>query len=328
MLVSAALDSATPAALLAGAIDVEQAPRPLSVFDLMRIGIGPSSSHTVGPMRAGRAFSRALAEAVRPGGAGDSDGECASLVPGTGLPQPTRVTVELYGSLGATGRGHATDRAAVMGLAGYEPETVPAVVCESLMEEVEAAGELVVDGVGPIPFSPSADIHFLPGRVLPYHVNGMTLTAYCASACGCATTCRMSAICPVRDISTCRTGTVISAVIRSGVFRNRSWVRVTDPSVEFSMGTTPKSTVPASVTRNTSSMDAQGTPSTASPKRARMACSLNVPQGPRKATRSGRSSPRQADISSRQSERIAVSGNGPGLAACSLRMMAASRSGR
>ena len=68
-LVSAALDSATPAALLAGAIDVEQAPRPLSVFDLMRIGIGPSSSHTVGPMRAGRAFSRALAEAVRPGGA-------------------------------------------------------------------------------------------------------------------------------------------------------------------------------------------------------------------------------------------------------------------
>jgi len=63
-LVSAALDSATPAALLAGAIDVEQAPRPLSVFDLMRIGIGPSSSHTVGPMRAGRAFSRELAEAL------------------------------------------------------------------------------------------------------------------------------------------------------------------------------------------------------------------------------------------------------------------------
>ena len=57
-LVSAALDSATPAALLAGAIDVEQAPRPLSVFDLMRIGIGPSSSHTVGPMRAGRARGR------------------------------------------------------------------------------------------------------------------------------------------------------------------------------------------------------------------------------------------------------------------------------
>ena len=180
-LISTALDSATPAALLAGAIDVEQAPRPLSVFDLMRIGIGPSSSHTVGPMRAGRAFSRALAEAVRPGGAGVSEGECDSRAGGAGLPQPTRVTVELYGSLGATGRGHATDRAAVMGMAGYEPETVPAVVCGSLMEEVEAAGELVVDGVGPVPFSPGADIHFLPGRVLPYHVNGMTLTAYCAN---------------------------------------------------------------------------------------------------------------------------------------------------
>ena len=177
-LISTALDSATPAALLAGAIDVEQAPRPLSVFDLMRIGIGPSSSHTVGPMRAGRAFSRELAEAVRPGGTGASDGECDSWAVGAGLPQPTRLTVELHGSLGATGRGHATDRAAVMGLAGYEPETVPAVVCESLMEEVEAAGELVVDGVGPVPFSPSADIHFLPGRVVPYHVNGMTLTAY------------------------------------------------------------------------------------------------------------------------------------------------------
>ena len=88
-LVSTALDSATPAALLAGAIDVEQAPRPLSVFDLMRIGIGPSSSHTVGPMRAGRAFSRELAEAVRPGGTGASDGECDSRAVGAGLPQPT-----------------------------------------------------------------------------------------------------------------------------------------------------------------------------------------------------------------------------------------------
>ena len=112
----------------------------VSIFDLFSIGVGPSSSHTVGPMRAGRAFSRELAEAVRSGGTGASDGECASSAPGSGLPQPSRITVELYGSLGATGRGHATDRAVVMGLAGYEPETVPAVVCESLMEEVEAAG--------------------------------------------------------------------------------------------------------------------------------------------------------------------------------------------
>ena len=178
-LVSTALDSATPASLLAGAIDVEQAPRPLSVFDLMRIGIGPSSSHTVGPMRAARAFSRALAAEAGSSQPGALERACGSDVPDG--PWPTRLTVELYGSLGATGRGHATDRAVVMGLAGYEPETVPAVVCESLMEEVGAAGELVVDGIGPVPFSPGTDIHFLPGRVLPYHVNGMALTAYCAA---------------------------------------------------------------------------------------------------------------------------------------------------
>ena len=161
------LDTASPAALLAGEIAVEAAPRPLSVFDLMRIGVGPSSSHTVGPMRAGRAFARTLsARVTRRRDEGDDT-------------PVTRVTIELYGSLGATGRGHATDRATVMGLAGYVPETVPSSVCEGLMTEVEAAGSLTVDGVGPVPFAPATDIHFLPGRVLPYHVNGMTLTAYC-----------------------------------------------------------------------------------------------------------------------------------------------------
>ena len=161
------LDAASPAALLAGEIAAQSAPRPLSVFDLMRIGVGPSSSHTVGPMRAGRAFARTLsARVARRRDEGDDT-------------PVTHVTIELYGSLGATGRGHATDRATVMGLSGYAPETVPSSVCEGLMTEVEAAGSLTVDGVGPVPFTPANDIHFLPGRVLPYHVNGMTLTAYC-----------------------------------------------------------------------------------------------------------------------------------------------------
>ena len=93
----------------------------------------------------------------------------------------THLVVELYGSLGATGRGHATDRAVVMGLAGYEPETVPPEICQGLHEEVAAAGELVVDGVGALPFDPAADIRFLPGRVLPYHTNALTITAYCAA---------------------------------------------------------------------------------------------------------------------------------------------------
>ncbi|ALD00209.1 serine ammonia-lyase [Actinomyces sp. oral taxon 414] len=191
-----------PAALLAGQIAAASAARPLSVFDLLRIGIGPSSSHTVGPMRAGRAFAAELAEALAAGaapragsvGTAGPGGRAASAGVGaeagaTGADQRTadagrcagpvaRVRVELYGSLGATGRGHATDRAVVMGLAGYEPETVPAGICRGHMESVEAAGVLEVHGVGPVPFSPAADIRFLPGRVLPYHVNGMTLTAH------------------------------------------------------------------------------------------------------------------------------------------------------
>ena len=191
-----------PAALLAGQIAAASAARPLSVFDLLRIGIGPSSSHTVGPMRAGRAFAVELAEALADGtvprvgsvGAAGPGGRAAGAGAGaeagaTGAGRRpagaarcagpvARVRVELYGSLGATGRGHATDRAVVMGLAGYEPETVPAGICRDHMEAVETAGVLEVHGVGPVPFSPAADIRFLPGRVLPYHVNGMTLTAH------------------------------------------------------------------------------------------------------------------------------------------------------
>nr|WP_300336966.1 L-serine ammonia-lyase [Actinomyces sp.] len=187
-----ALDAATPAALLAGEITAEEASRPLSVFDLMRIGIGPSSSHTVGPMRAGRAFAAELADVVAadtavrdllaPGDVAGHDSSPASSHGDGQCTEPvTRLTVELYGSLGATGRGHATDRAVVMGLAGYEPESVPSQVCENLMEQVEDRGVLEAGEVGCVPFAPSSDIHFLPGRVLPYHVNGLTLTAYCAA---------------------------------------------------------------------------------------------------------------------------------------------------
>ena len=77
----------------------------ISVFDMFKIGIGPSSSHTVGPMRAARAFACGLAD----------DGL---------LPRVTRVRAELFGSLGATGRGHGSDRAVILGLEGEDPETV------------------------------------------------------------------------------------------------------------------------------------------------------------------------------------------------------------
>ena len=198
----------TPAALMAGAVDPELASRPLSVFDLMRVGIGPSSSHTVGPMRAGAAFGAALvrnlerrrqaAQAGAPAqdpqaGAASSSGapaqdpqagapaQSAQETQAAALPQVTRLTVELYGSLGATGRGHATDRAVVMGLGGYNPKTVPQEVCANFWDQVEAQGYVQMPGLGQVPFSTSKDIMFLPGRVLSYHVNGMTLTAYDAA---------------------------------------------------------------------------------------------------------------------------------------------------
>ena len=211
----------TPAALMAGAVAPELASRPLSVFDLMRVGIGPSSSHTVGPMRAGAAFGAALVrnlerrrQAAQAGAASSSGAPAQESQSAQGvqnsqasaassasapaqdpqttqlpqqetqaaaLPQITRLTVELYGSLGATGRGHATDRAVVMGLGGYNPKTVPQEVCSNFWDQVEAQGYVQMPGLGQVPFSTSKDIMFLPGRVLSYHVNGMTLTAYDAA---------------------------------------------------------------------------------------------------------------------------------------------------
>ena len=89
-------------------------PRPLSVVDLFRVGIGPSSSHTVGPMRAGLAFVSELAGSPRAN-------------------EVRRITIDLFGSLGATGRGHSTDRAVLLGLAGHAPETVSIPEVESLL---------------------------------------------------------------------------------------------------------------------------------------------------------------------------------------------------
>ena len=77
----------------------------ISVFDLFKVGIGPSSSHTVGPMRAAALFTHAL----------ENHGH---------MPQVTRVAAELYGSLGATGKGHGSDKAVLLGLSGHEPDTV------------------------------------------------------------------------------------------------------------------------------------------------------------------------------------------------------------
>ena len=145
----------TAAAIVSGEIPATDAPHPLSVFDMFRIGIGPSSSHTVGPMRAGLAFTTELAA----------------------LAQPAHIAVDLYGSLGATGRGHSTDRAVLLGLAGHDPETVAIDVVDALLPALAATGSLTLPGGTAVPLDLAADVRFAPRTVLPYHVNALTITA-------------------------------------------------------------------------------------------------------------------------------------------------------
>jgi L-serine dehydratase len=130
----------------------------VSVFDLFSIGIGPSSSHTVGPMRAAGRFARHL----------DDDGLLANVA---------RVRIELYGSLGATGAGHGTPGAVVLGLEGCEPETVDPAVARGRVEEINAGGKLQLAGSHTIQFDHTADI-VLSLRAMDFHSNGMVFLAF------------------------------------------------------------------------------------------------------------------------------------------------------
>jgi L-serine dehydratase len=130
----------------------------ISVFDLFTIGIGPSSSHTVGPMRAARRFALALEREQR-------------------LEATARVTVELFGSLGATGRGHGSDRAVEMGLEGAEPETIDPGVIAERVERIRVEETLRLLGRHAIAFRPSEQLVFHRLRSLPKHPNGMRFVA-------------------------------------------------------------------------------------------------------------------------------------------------------
>ena len=134
----------------------------VSVFDLFKIGIGPSSSHTVGPMRAARLFALRL----------QHDGQ---------LDATTRIKADLYGSLGATGKGHGTDKAVLLGLAGHEPDTVDVEAIPGLLETMRTTRELRLAGVHAIAFDPPADLIFHRRETLPFHANGMRFTAFDAS---------------------------------------------------------------------------------------------------------------------------------------------------
>lgn len=131
----------------------------LSVFDIFKIGIGPSSSHTMGPMVAASRFLAALA--ALPGRT-----ECK------------RLTVSLHGSLAFTGKGHATDRAVFLGLMGFLPETLDPDKVEALVERLKEMRNIVVPNVGTIVFDPDSDLVFDYGPPLPGHANGMVFTAF------------------------------------------------------------------------------------------------------------------------------------------------------
>lgn len=130
----------------------------ISVFELFRIGIGPSSSHTVGPMRAARQF----AERLRADGL---------------LSQVHGIRVQLYGSLGATGEGHGTVRAVVLGLAGYEPHLIDPDDVPVVMQRIRADGSLRMLGEHDVAFDVAADIELRADIVLPGHPNGMQFDA-------------------------------------------------------------------------------------------------------------------------------------------------------
>lgn len=131
----------------------------LSTLDLFSVGIGPSSSHTVGPMKAARLF----AEGLRREGL---------------LESVSRVRSELFGSLGATGRGHGSDKAVILGLQGEDPETVDTDTADGFVQSSTERGQLSLAGIHSIPFDRATDVVMHRRRSLPAHPNGMTFAAY------------------------------------------------------------------------------------------------------------------------------------------------------
>jgi L-serine dehydratase len=134
-----------------------------SLFELFKVGIGPSSSHTVGPMRAALRFVRELGAAVR-------------------FADTARIQVDLYGSLALTGVGHGTDTAVVLGLWGFAPDTVPTDSAAAILEETRRTGELGLGGTLPLRFDEETDLLFHRQQMYPdagvtTHPNGIRFTA-------------------------------------------------------------------------------------------------------------------------------------------------------
>ncbi|TDC85791.1 L-serine ammonia-lyase [Micromonospora sp. KC606] len=131
----------------------------LSAFDLYSVGIGPSSSHTVGPMRAAKRFIDGLAKTGR-------------------LADVRRVRAELFGSLGATGHGHGSPKAVVLGLEGEDPATTDPDRVDGRIDVIRETGILVLNGEAPVRFDVDSDLVMHRRRSLAAHPNGMTFAAY------------------------------------------------------------------------------------------------------------------------------------------------------
>jgi len=126
-----------------------------STFDLFKIGVGPSSSHTMGPMTAAADFAAGLAEAP-----------------------VARVEVRLYGSLALTGKGHATDRAILLGLSGERPATLCPDRADTTVAAIRAEGVLMLGSANAIAFDEARDVQFLQRERLPFHSNAMRFSAF------------------------------------------------------------------------------------------------------------------------------------------------------
>ena len=129
----------------------------ISVFDMLKIGVGPSSSHTLGPWRAAERFLNELKEANQ-------------------LAHIAHVKVDLYGSLSLTGKGHATDYAVMLGLSGQDPEYIPVQNIDSIVQSITKNHQIHLADSFDISFNPEIDIVFNK-NFLPYHANGMSFTA-------------------------------------------------------------------------------------------------------------------------------------------------------
>jgi L-serine dehydratase len=134
----------------------------LSVFDIFKIGIGPSSSHTMGPMNAARSFALLLADRDL-------------------LGRTAQVSAQMYGSLALTGRGHCTDRAILLGLEGLRPDTLDPALIEPTLTRIRTSGRIRLLGSHEIAFDEPLNLLFHIDQVLPGHSNGMRFTAHDAA---------------------------------------------------------------------------------------------------------------------------------------------------